>query len=199
MLTQELRCLLFWGLFSRCVFRHLSWPGRTHLLDKRQELLQHPELEIYHDDILPRQVWTLPRYFHLRSLYSAPLLPLEESLLCPATSIWGVFTLSRYFHLRNLYSAPLLPLEDFYSNPLWVFTLTRYFHLRNLYSDPLLPLEECLLWPATSTWGVFTLTSYLQLRSVYSNQLLPVEECLLWPATSSWGVPVPLRMHTYST
>ena len=153
MLTQELRCLLFWGLFSRCVFRHLSWPGRTHLLDKRQELLQHPELEIYHDDILPRQVWTLPRYFHLRSLYSAPLLPFEESLLCPATSTWGIFTLPRYFHLRTFtltrYESLLWPATFSWG----IFTLTRYFHLRSVYSDPLLPLEE------------FSLTRYFHLRS----------------------------------
>ena len=83
--------------FSRCVFRHLSWPGRPPLLAQRPELLRQPVLEIVHDDILPRQVWnlpryshlrifTLPRYFQLRNLYSNQLLPLEESLFCPATS-----------------------------------------------------------------------------------------------------------------
>ena len=97
LLTQELRCMLFWGLFSRCVFRNLSWPGRPPLLDKRQELLRQPVLELYHEDILPRQVWTLPRYFHLRSLYSVPLLPLEDFYRNPL----GVFTLTRYFHLRS--------------------------------------------------------------------------------------------------
>ncbi len=152
-------------LFSRCVFRHLSWPGRRLLLENRQERLRRPFPEIHPEDILPRLVWTLPRYFNLRSLYSAPLLPfeksllcpllpLEKSLLCPATSIWEVFTLPRYFHLRSLYSAPLLP------------------------------LEESLLCPATSTWGVFTLTRYESLHCLATSTW----GLLLCPATSTWGM-----------
>ena len=157
-LTQELGCMLFWCLFFPVCFQ-------TSVLARTNPTAGQKNWAI----ATTRTGNCTWRHPVPSSVESAQVFPLEESLLCSATSSWGIFT------------------------------LTSYFLLKSVYSDPLLPLEECLLWPATSTWGVFTLTSYLQLRSVYSNQLLPVEECLLWPATSSWGVPVPLRMQTEST
>ena len=100
-LTQELRCLLFWGLFSRCVFRNLSRQGQRQLQVPATEVLQRLVLAFVHEAFLPLQVWILHRSFHLRNLYSDQLLILEECLLCPATSTWGVFTLTSYFQLRS--------------------------------------------------------------------------------------------------
>ena len=134
LLTQELRCMLFWGFF-RGVFSDIC-PGQDDdycwRIDKSacddpfQKFTLRTSCPVLCGLCPATSTWgvfTLPRYFHLRSLYSAryfhlrslysaPLLPFEKSLLCPATSTWEVFTLPRYFHLRSLYSAPLLPLEE---------------------------------------------------------------------------------------
>ena len=100
-LTQEVWCLLFWCLFSRCVFRSLSRQGQGRLQALSTEVLHRLAMELVHEAFLSLQVWILPSSFHLRNLYSDPLLPPEESLLWPATYTWGIFTLTSYFQLRS--------------------------------------------------------------------------------------------------
>ena len=67
--------------FSWCVFRNLSRQGQGQLQVLSSKVLQRVELELVHEEFLPLQVWILPSSFQLKSLYSDPLLPLEESLL----------------------------------------------------------------------------------------------------------------------
>ena len=136
LLTQELRCMLFWGLFPG-VFSDIC-PGQDNPLCWRSDrsYCNNPYGKLYMTTSCPVKCGLCPG----TSTWG--------SLLCPASSSWGIFTLTSYFHFRSLYSDPLLPLEESLLKPAtstWgVFTLTRYFHLRSVYSDPLLPSEEFL-------------------------------------------------------